>query len=135
MHNKNIRLKSYFDQKYFYFLIHSLYTAPLSHPVSAITGSTRSAETNLHTPMSNVPMIPTNRLPPFKIGNNLETFSNLVNKYNHAASTQSINKSGVDKKRRGVRRTMSVRSRSSDTRSKYNRCYYFLTNLFNAKIV
>ena len=81
----------------------------------------RSAQTDLQTPMSVNPMMPTTKLPPFKIGNNMETFSNLVNKYNHATSTQSIEKSGVDKKRRGVRRTMSVRSRSSDTRSKYNR--------------
>ena len=85
----------------------------------------RSAQTELHTPMSGMPVLPTAKLPPFKIGNNMETFSNLVNKYNHATSTQSIEKSGIDKKRRGVRRTMSVRSRGSDTRSKYNRYVSF----------
>ena len=100
--------------KYFF----SLYTRPLSHPVSAITGSTRSAETNLHSPMGGGPnLISANKLPPFKIGNNLETFSNLVTKYNHAASTQSI--ATVGKKQRGtVRRAMSVRSRGSDVRKK-----------------
>ena len=122
----NIKIRSN-DLKYVFldhstfFDIHSLYTQPLSHPVSAITGSMRSAQTELHSPMSGMPVLPTAKLPPFKIGNNMETFSNLVNKYNHATSTQSIEKSGVDRKRRGVRRTMSVRSRGSDTRSKYNR--------------
>lgn len=99
----------------------SLYARPLSHPVSAITGSTRSAETNLHSPMGGgTNLISTNKLPPFKIGNNLETFANLVTKYNHGASTQSIATCGI--KRRGtVRRAMSVRSRGSDVRKKYNR--------------
>ena len=65
-------------------------------------------------------LISANKLPPFKIGNNLETFSNLVTKYNHGASTQSI--ATVGRKQRGaVRRAMSVRSRGSDVRKKYNR--------------
>ena len=111
-----------------HFGIFSLYTRPLSHPVSAITGSTRSAEANLHSPMGGGPtVISPNKLPPFKIGNNLETFSNLVTKYNHGASTLSIATVGKTKQRGTVRRAMSVRSRGSDVRKKYNRyCLYLI---------
>ena len=63
----------YSGSRYFLYT-HSLYTQPLSHPVSAITGSIRSAQTELHTPMSGMPVLPTAKLPPFKIGNNMETF-------------------------------------------------------------
>ena len=112
-----------------YFLGNSLYCRTLSHPVSAITGSTKSTgcTTTLGSPMSDIATFTTatpNKLPPFKIGHNLQTFSNLVTKYNHqqlAASTFSV--ASVGKPRRGVtvRRAMSVRSRGSDKRAKYNK--------------
>ena len=112
-----------------YFLGNSLYCRTLSHPVSAITGSTKSTgcTTTLGSPMSDIATFATatpNKLPPFKIGHNLQTFSNLVTKYNHqqiAASTFSV--ASVGKLRRGVtvRRAMSVRSRGSDKRAKYNK--------------
>ena len=104
----------------------------MSHPVSAITGSTKSTgcTTTLGSPMSDIATFTTatpNKLPPFKIGHNLQTFSNLVTKYNHqqiAASTFSV--ASVGKPRRGVtvRRAMSVRSRGSDKRAKYNKYVY-----------
>ena len=85
----------------------------LSHPISAITGSSRI--TPLTTPMNGRPIaISPSQLAPFKIGNNLQIFSSIPKKY---TSNPSLHSGG--KRRRGkVGRSMSVRSRSSDSRVK-----------------